>query len=83
MNDQKVNLYLGAHVHTYERLYPYYKGNIYNVEGPYYNMDSLVSIVEGVGGNDQGIVEEPYPLKSFSVKATYNETGFGILTIYN
>lgn len=83
LNDQKINLYLTAHVHTYERQYPYYKGKILYVDGPYSNMDSLVSIVEGVAGNDQGLVEEAYPLKDFTVKATFNETGFGILTVYN
>lgn len=43
----------------------------------------MVSIVEGVGGNDKGIVEDNYGLKSFTVKGTHNETGFGILRIHN
>jgi hypothetical protein len=76
-------MYLGAHTHIYERQYPYYKGAVMSVEGPYHNIDSMVSIVEGVAGNEKDIVETAYPLKSYTAKATFNETGFGILTVWN
>ena len=55
-NDQKIDLYFGAHTHMYERQYPYYKGRTLKVEGPYINIDSMVTVVEGVAGNDQDMI---------------------------
>lgn len=83
MNDYHVDLYIGAHVHTYERQYPWRKGTVAAVEGPYHNIDALVTVVEGVAGNDKDIVEETYPLKSFTAAVTHNETGFGMLVVHN
>lgn len=56
MNDYRYDMYLGAHTHTYERQFPYFKGNVTPLEGPYHNIDSIVSVVEGVAGNDKDIV---------------------------
>jgi hypothetical protein len=56
MNDYGYSMYIGAHTHTYERLYPYYKGEVTPLDGPYHNIDSLIPIVEGVAGNDKDIV---------------------------
>lgn len=72
MNDQKFNMYLGAHTHIYERIFPYFKGKVLEIEGPYHNIDSMVSVVDGVAGNEKDIVEEIYKLKSFTAKATFN-----------
>jgi len=41
----------------------------------------MVSVVEGVAGCDYGIIDHPYETKDFSIFATYNQTGFGILNI--
>lgn len=54
-----------------------------SVEGPYHNIDSMVSIVEAVAGNEKDIIEESYHLKAYTAKATFNQTGFGILTAWN
>lgn len=43
----------------------------------------MPSIVEGVAGNDIGIIDEEYPVENFSVSHTYNKTGYGILNVYN
>lgn len=43
--------------------------------------DYIVSIVEGVAGNDEGIVESMDELKDITVSYTVNETGFGLLEI--
>jgi len=56
-------VYLGAHYHAYERHFPFKYDNTYvKQQGSYewiyeLNMEDrkLVSIVEGVGGNDSGI----------------------------
>lgn len=53
------------------------------VPGPYNNIDSLICIVEGVAGNDQGMAEKPYNLKEYTASATFNETGFGVMTANN
>lgn len=58
-------------------------GKFTPVEGPYVNVDSLVSIVEGVAGNEKDIVEEKYKYKTFTAKGTVNETGYGIMTVFN
>lgn len=83
MNDFDYDLYFSGHTHAYEREYPFYKGTVFRVEGPYHNIDSLVTIVEGVAGNKNDIEEESYPLLDVTARATYNQTGFGFMLIHN
>lgn len=83
LNDYNYNLYFSGHTHAYERQYPIYKGTVYRMEGPYHNIDALVTIVEGVAGNKNDIIEEEYPLLDVTVRATFNETGFGFMLIHN
>jgi hypothetical protein len=80
-SDNGLNLYLGAHVHTYERAYPLSKGVILSQDGPYKNINSIVSIVEGVASNDRDLVVNPYPFTKYTVAGSFNQTGFGILSI--
>lgn len=60
MIDHNVVLYIGAHYHTYERLYPYEKGgNFTEIPSPYdltNETNYLPSVVEGIAGNDKSIV---------------------------
>lgn len=54
----KVSLYIGAHAHTYQRIHPYFKnGSFVPVREYHAGHDYLLSIVEGVAGNDKSIVE--------------------------
>ena len=58
MLDSGVSLYVGAHTHSYERNYPYFKDHSFmTLEGPY-TEDSgyILSVVEGVAGNDKDII---------------------------
>jgi hypothetical protein len=65
-----VALYSGAHYHTYERDYPFYFNQSFTkVKSPYtwtqggkkdYHDNTLLSIVEGIAGNDREIIME-YP----------------------
>lgn len=43
----------------------------------------MPSVVEGVAGNDIGIIDTDFPVQNFSVSHTYNQTGYGILNVYN
>ncbi len=82
MFDNKVNLYIGAHHHTYERIYPYYQdGTIKKISSPYYSNETyLLSIVEAVPGNDKSIVESYDTILDFTASYTFNQTGFGVLS---
>lgn len=63
MMEYNVALYIGAHYHTYERDYPFFKNDTFLAqESPYtwitggnknYLDNSLLSIVEGIAGNDR------------------------------
>lgn len=59
MIDNGVSLYVGAHTHSYERNYPYFKDHSFlTVESPYHaEAGYLISVVEGVGGNDKDILD--------------------------
>lgn len=59
MFDAGVSLYIGAHYHTYQRAYPYLKDNTFSIQTGNYrsNEDYIISVVEGVAGNDKDIVE--------------------------
>lgn len=59
--DLKMLLYLGAHLHVYERIYPYIGNGKTTKIDPPYNMNSqtnyLPSLVEGIAGTDRGNVD--------------------------
>lgn len=78
-----VSFYIGAHYHTYQRAYPYLRDNTFRIEGDNYraNEDYIISIVEGVAGNDKDIVESIDKIEDFTAAYTINETGFGVLSI--
>ena len=59
MLDNNLSFYLGAHYHTYQRLYPYVKGDKFTNQKSNYTSDGgyLITIIEGVAGNDKDIVE--------------------------
>lgn len=81
MLNHGVSLYLGSHYHTYQRLYPYLQDGSFSNQAENYSSDGkyLISIVEGVAGNDKDIVESIKKIKDFTAAYTVNETGFGIL----
>lgn len=59
MINHHVVLYIGAHYHVYERLYPYNGYTFIKEESPYkFTADKkyLISLVEGIAGNDKSIV---------------------------
>lgn len=41
----------------------------------------MISIVEGVAGNDRDIVESIDTIKAFTASHTIGETGFGVLEV--
>lgn len=61
MIDFNVVLHVGSHYHTYERISPFMKnGEFKLVPSPYIHTKEtkfLPSIVQGIAGNDQSIVE--------------------------
>lgn len=83
MFDAGVSFYIGAHYHTYQRVYPYLRDNTFLIQDGNYiaNEDYIVSIVEGVAGNDKDIVESIDTIEDFTAAYTINETGFGVLQI--
>lgn len=85
MVDYDTVFYIGAHYHTYERIYPYIKGGDFKlIPGPYNLTRStkyLISIVEGIAGNDKSIVETYGKLSNFTAALSYNVTGYGIMNV--
>ena len=83
--DLKVLLYLGAHFHAYERLYPYIGNGKTTKIDPPYNMTSktnyLPSLVEGIAGADHGIVDSFPEISPNTAFISYLVAGYGILTI--
>lgn len=81
MLNNDISLYLGAHYHSYQRIYPYTKGDKFINQSQNYTSDGgyLITIVEGVAGNDKDIVESIDTIETFTAAYTINETGFGIL----
>ena len=75
-----VDLYIGSHMHQYERVWPYVEGRFVNESSPYYR-GRMASFVEAVGGVNYFIIEKYYKPEYFSSFATYNQTGMGIITI--
>ena len=60
MVENQVVFYIGAHWHTYERIKPYLIGGNFTTDDQPYkinkNTQSLISVVEGISGNDKSIV---------------------------
>lgn len=85
MIDYGVSFYIGAHTHSYERNYPYFRnGSFVPLESPYNSEDSyLISVVEGVAGNDRSIFTVMPEKKEFTARYTVNETGFAVLQSTN
>lgn len=69
-----VSLYIGAHYHTYQRAYPYLKDNTFKPQAGDYrsNEEYIISIVEGVAGNDKDIVESIDLIEDFTASYTIN-----------
>lgn len=86
-----VALYIGAHYHTYERVHPYfYNETFVKKSSPYvwseggeanYLDNTLLSIVEGIAGNDREIIMTYPPAEEFTAAYVINNTGFGIMTL--
>ena len=59
MIDLKVSLFLSGHFHIYERIYPYIGNGQVDRHDPPYSINDrtnyLLSIVDGIAGNDHGI----------------------------
>lgn len=83
MFQAKVRLYFGAHDHSYQRTLPYYQNGTFSSQKGEYNTgeDYIISIVEGVAGNDEGIVEEIEEIKEITAAYTVKETGLGLLEV--
>ena len=83
MLENEVSLYLGSHEHTYQRMHPYRKDDTFSMDEKDYSLEGnyLVSIVEGVAGNDKEIVESIDTIEDFTAAYTVSETGFGILEV--
>lgn len=74
-----VDLYIGSHMHQYERIWPFVDNKFVNESSPY-NRGRLANFVEAVAGVNYWIIEEYYKPEYFSVYSTYNITGMGIMT---
>jgi len=75
-----VNLVLEAHKHNYQRMWPTYRGvSVHSYDNP----QVPVYILNGAGGNREGIEKNPTtPYQSYTVN--YIPTfGYGIITVYN
>ena len=49
-------MYVGSHMHQFERVFPYTNGTFEIGEKSNYNRGHMVSIVEGSAGCDYGII---------------------------
>jgi len=60
MIDAGATLYIGAHTHDYERIYPYFPNQTFQtLESPYSEGKGyLISIVEGVAGSDTTLITD-------------------------
>ena len=75
-------MYVGSHMHQFERVFPYANGTFEIGEKSNYARGHMVSVVEGAAGCDYGIISNDFPRKDFSVSATYAKTGYALMTIY-
>jgi hypothetical protein len=85
MFKNNTKFYIGAHYQTFERLYSYCKNGTFSlVPSPYRNSslkDCMVSIIEGIAGNDEKIVEVYKVVNDYIAKLSFNKTGVGLLTV--
>lgn len=85
MFSNNIKFYIGAHYHTYERLYPYCKNGTFSLVPPPYDSESLkecmVSVIEGIAGNDDKIVEVYKVVNEYTAKLSFNKTGVGLLRV--
>lgn len=77
-NDNKVNLVLTGHVHSYERTYPIYKMTATQFD--YKSPKNTVHIVQGASGNRESNDGFPSNLPDWSA-ARASEVGFGLMTV--
>ena len=58
MYNAQVSLYFGAPDHSYQRSLPIYPNGTFSKKSNNYHSDDgyIISIVEGVAGNDEGII---------------------------
>lgn len=77
-----VDLYIGSHMHQYERIWPLVNNKFVNESSPYYR-GRLANFVEAVAGVNYWIIEVDYPTEYFSQFATHNITGMGIMTFHS
>ena len=77
MFEYKVRLYFGAHDHSYQRTLPMYRNGSFSTRKDNYSTgeDYIVSLVEGVAGNDEGMVESIDELKDITVSYTVQQGG--------
>jgi len=58
LHEHRVDLYVAGHAHIYERSFPVYRGKVSsNSSHPYHNAKSMVHVVTGSAGNDEGLYE--------------------------
>ena len=80
-----IKFYIGAHYHTYERIYPYCQNETFSlIKSPYkFQKDDncIISIIEGIAGNDEKIVEIYDNVKEYTAALSYGKTGVGMLTV--
>ena len=62
-----VDLYLGGHLHNYERTLPVLSGSA--VQADYVDPTATVHVVVGMGGDDEGLTDRWFtPLPAWSVR---------------
>ena len=90
MMNHNVPLYLSAHYHAFERHYPWnMQRGFMKINNPYrWNRNSafeeryMISVVNGLGGNDKGLDETPVSINAtFTAASSFEATGYGILTV--
>mmetsp|Transcript_253 Transcript_253/g.750 ORF Transcript_253/g.750 Transcript_253/m.750 type:complete len:505 (+) Transcript_253:57-1571(+) len=79
LHGNKVDLVLTGHQHDYERTYPVYDEKV--VSTSYHNPGAPTYIVNGVGGNHEGLRGSYHP--GVWSAAHYVEFGYGIITVHN
>jgi len=79
-----VDIYLSAHEHSYERLWPVYQGQVYNgsAQAPYTNPRAPVHIIAGSAGCKEGL--EDFGGNNADWSAFRSSTyGFARMNVYN
>lgn len=83
MFESNVQFYIGAHYHTYERVYPYCQNKTFSLIKSPYNLKNekcIVSIIEGIAGNEQKIIDSYEDVKDYTAALSFGKTGLGLLT---